>query len=268
MTSVSSLYECDIAHARTKPRPHYFLQRHFMMYLALDELDCLHSQMRLFGKRWLSPYSFDPADHMPDTSRLPLLQDRVRRFVQEGGVKEQISSINLLTNVRCFGYVFNPVSFFFCFDGKGESVCCVAEVGNTFGEKKAYLLRNCVNSVFRDRQQKLFYISPFTELGQDLVFDLAVPSEILDMRVDTMNGEEKVVATSMRGQRLPLTDENLLSLTWRYPWAPARVIALIHFHAVMLWLKRIPHHRKEEDIEQQVGVMHPHHSLTSRAIAK
>jgi DUF1365 family protein len=263
MPLASCLYECEIAHSRTKPRPHFFLHRHFMMYLDLDEVASLQNRSRLFGKNWLSPYRFSESDHLPDDQNMNTLQDRVRSFVRDRGVEEQVDSIRLLTNVRFFGYVFNPVSFFFCFDAGGHSLCCLVEVGNTFGEKKAYLLRRGTNSVFRDRQQKLFYISPFTELAQDLLFDVTVPNAHIDMRIDTMDGENKVVSTSMSGTRLEFIDRNLLALTLRFPFAPARVIALIHIHALLMWLKQTPHHRKEENIERQVAVMNPHSSLRS-----
>ncbi len=261
MSLASCLYECEIAHARQKPRQHSFLHRHFMMYLDLDEVESLRTTSRLFGRNWLSPYRFSQADHLPDNENVNDLQDRVRSVVRLKGVEEQIRSIRLLTNVRCFGYVFNPVSFFFCFDAAGQSLCCLVEIGNTFGEKKAYLLKRGREKVFRDRQQKLFYISPFTELAQDLVFDLSVPGDRIDMRVDTMDGQDKVVSASVRGKRLPFNDINLLALTMRYPLAPMRVIALIHIHALLLWLKRTPHHKKEDNIERQVAVMNPHYSL-------
>jgi DUF1365 family protein len=235
-----------------------------MMYLDLDEVALLRTRSRLFGKHPLSLYRFSQADHLPDNQNVNALQDRVRILVREKGVEEQVCSIRLLTNVRCFGYVFNPVSFFFCFDANEQALCCLVEVGNTFGEKKAYLLKQGSEAVFRDRQQKLFYISPFTKLSQDLVFDLSVPSDRIDMRIDTMDGSDKVVSASVHGTRLIFNDMNLLALTMRYPLAPLRVIALIHIHALLLWFKRTPHHRKEENIERQVSVMNPHYSLRNK----
>lgn len=261
MSLTSCLYECEIAHARTTPRAHSFVYRHFMFYIALDEVELFSTQMRMIGKHKLSPYRFELTDHLPEMANIESLLERVKQFVRKAGCNEQVSTVHLLTNVRFLGYVFNPISFFFCFDKTGNPVCCLVEVGNTFGEKKAYLLRGRGDGVFYDRQKKLFYISPFTELAQDVVFDLSLPAEKLCMKVDTLAGPEKVVSTYLTGKRLSLTDENLLALTVRYPWAPARVILLIHLHAFLLWLKRVPYHRKEENIEQQIAVMNPHVSL-------
>lgn len=275
MQLASCLYECKIAHARAKPHQHSFLHRHFMMYIDLDELDILQSKLWLFCKNRLSPYSFKPSDHMPDSKQSSSLQERVKNFLEEHGIHEPIGSIRLLTNVRFISYVFNPISFFFCFDKSGSPLCCVVEVGNTFAESKAYLVPVSSDGIrskhnenaahFLQRQQKLFYVSPFTELSQDFAFDFHLPNDKLDIRVDTMDGEEKIVATSMHGRRLAFTDKNLLWLTMRYPWAPLRVIALIHFHALLLHLKKIPFHRKEEAPEMQTAVMNPHKSLRKRS---
>jgi DUF1365 family protein len=231
------------------------------MYIDLDELDGLQNRLSFFSKSWFSPYTFISDDYLPNSDQSPSLQERVRNFVGKAGVKEQIKSIRLLTNVRFCGYVFNPVSFFFCFDSEERAVCCLTEVGNTFGEKKGYVLLPSGGDRFRDRQEKLFYISPFTELNQDLVFNLAVPGGSVNLSIDTKRDEMTVVSSSLKGRRLSFTDANLLRLTLRYPMAPARVIALIHIHAFILWLKKTPYHRKEEHLEQQVAVLNPHYSL-------
>jgi len=236
-----------------------------MIYIALDELDVLQSRTRLFGKSRFSLYSFNQSDHLPGTDEESSLPERVRQFARSAGLAEEIFQIRLLTNVRVLGYVFNPVSFFFCFSRAGEPIGCVAEVGNTFGEKKAYLLRYTGGGKFCHRQQKLFYVSPFTELDQDLVFDLSLPAEKLDLHVDTMDGQTMVVSASVVGTRQPFTDANLSILSLRYPLAPARVLALIHLHALLLCLKKTPHHMKGESMEQQVAVMNPHDSLRSTA---
>jgi DUF1365 family protein len=184
----------------------------------------------------------------------------VIEFCAENGIGQAVQKVRLLTNVRFWGYVFNPVSFFFCFDKEQKPLCCVAEIGNTFGEKKLYFIA-AQGECFQTRQTKLFYISPFTELNQDLVFDLALPSKSLSLKIQTYDGVQPVVTTYLRGQRALISDWNLLVLTLRYPFAPMRVIALIHLHALLLWLKRVPHHRKEENRDQQIAVLNPHPSL-------
>ncbi len=299
MSLTSCLYECEIGHVRTKPKLHAFKHRHFMACLDLDEIESLQSRLYLFGKRWFSPYRFESQDHMP-VSDSPFqtyeLKGRVAEFARSKGMLEKIERILLVTNLRFLGYVFNPVSLFFCFAGDGRPLCCVVEVGNTFGEKKAYLVDNLTDGVFVDRQMKLFYVSPFTELTQDFIFRLSIPGDELNLKIDTVEGFEssldgefvesnlnklghhgelsdalqvrdesvnatlfergvlRIVSSTMTGKRRALTDRNLFMLMLRYPCAPLQVIALIHFHAFLLWMKRIPFRAKEEGLAYQTNV--------------
>ncbi len=260
----SCLYECEIGHIRNQPRVHKFRHKHFMALIDLSELDQLSATSALFGRSF-SPYSFRERDYLPNPNVFGDLPHRVRHYVKEAGCSKEIYSIRLLTNLRVCGYDFNPISLFFCFGENGEAVSCLAEVGNTFGEKKAYVLPCKQNhngfKRFQATLQKLFYVSPFTRLEQYLRFDVPVPNEILNVHVDTLEGQEVVVAASLVGKRLDWNSQNLLDLSLRFPLAPFRVIALIHIHALMLWLKKVPHHEKGESTELQQDVLRPHKSI-------
>lgn len=267
MPLTSCLYETEIWHLRKRPRPYSFRHKHFMLYLALDELDSLNSRLQLFKSQDRALYKFDEADHLPDATSTVSLVDRLRHFALENGIEpESISRISLLTNVRVAGYVFNPVSFFFCTGSDDKPLCCVVEVGNTFGEKKAYLLKadRAEGNKFLGQRQKLFYVSPFTELEQTFDFKLILPDHALELLIDTVEDGVPIVKSGITGRRIELTDSNLWMLTLRYPLATATVIALIHWHALMLWLKRVPYRRKSDDLDKQVDVMRPHSSMNTR----
>lgn len=257
----SCIYESEIWHTRISPRMHKFKHKHFMLYLFLEELEQVEN-LRLFSSRSSALYSFKESDHIPEQIRTSdSLADRVRSALLERGVKENIHSISLLTNVRVAGYVFNPASFFFCFDERAKLLCCLVEVGNTFGEKKLYVVRPDQKGRLLDRQKKLFYVSPFTQLDQDFLFKINLPEDKLQISIDTMSGDSAVVVAGISGKRVELSDRTLLKEALRYPLAPLAVITLIHLHALLLWLKKVPHHKKEASIEQQVSVLHPHKSL-------
>lgn len=255
------IYECTIWHARTKPRHHRFQHRHFMFMIDLDELKNLSFHSRLFRLDGWGLYRFDQRDHLPDNALGLGLKDRVIAVLNSRGITQEIHSIQLLTNVRTVGYVFNPVSFFFCRNEKNELVCCLVEVGNTFGEKKAYLVRPDSNGNFVDCQSKDFYVSPFTELDHKFDFHIQVPSQQLKIEINTLENSQFIIRSSIQGKRLEFTDKNLLKLTARYPLAPLQVILFIHLHAFALWLKGIPFHRKEENPQKQTAVMRPHKSI-------
>lgn len=255
----SCLYECEIWHSRQEPKPHKFVHKHFMLYLDLKEVSSLAKDLKLFGTANSKLYSFNEADHLPDQAGVSL-EGRVRSFAAASGISD-IERIMLLTNVRTFGYVFNPVSFFFCFDRDGRNKGCIVEVGNTFGEKKLYAVEVDARGRLLARQKKHFYVSPFTDLDQDFIFDIELPEETMRIKIDTLQADKPIVLAGFQGKRKELTDSKLLSMTLRYPLAPLRVITLIHLHALVLWLKGTPYHRKEENAEQQTEVLNPHKSI-------
>ena len=122
----SALYTGTVMHARKTPKENVFRYRVCFYLLDLDELPELDRRVRLFGWNRRSLVSLHDRDHLD-----------VRAYLAEHGI--EADRILLLTNLRVLGYVFNPVSFFYCYQG-GELACIVAEVSNTFGERLPYLL--------------------------------------------------------------------------------------------------------------------------------
>jgi DUF1365 family protein len=262
----SCLYECTLMHQRLVPTGYGFRHRVFMFYLDLDELDALGAARRLFGRQRLRPYRFCDADHVP-AGRQPLRQ-RVRAYLATQGIAlEAGARVMLLTNTRVFGYVFNPISVYFCFTPQGTPLCALAEVGNTFREKKLYLLRIDGDSRpatsgggsvrLHRRTPKHYYVSPFSPLDLEFDFDFAWPSDRLDLRVDDYDGEHRVFLSALTGRRRRLDDAHLLAYTFKYPLLTLKVIGLIHWHALRLWCKRVPWHRKAAEPALQREVLNP-----------
>ena len=160
----SSLYECTVMHHRLEPLKHRFVYKIFMFSLDLDELDSLHSKLWLFSRNSMNIFSFGDSDHLQYGKTTT--KENIIEYLRQNEIDLYGGKIYLITNLRTFGYVFNPVSFYFCYDAGGNAVCAVSEVGNTFGEMKPYLLdRTDKNETgFRKRMDKLFYVSPFINL--------------------------------------------------------------------------------------------------------
>jgi len=168
----------------------------------------------------------------------------------------------LLTLPRVLGYIFNPVSFYFCFDAAGVPFCALAQVGNTFGEMKPYLLSAPdAHGVFRLRTPKHFYVSPFSALDLDFDFKLHVPGDRLEIHIDDRQGETRVLLSSLTGTQLPLTTARLAWLTLKFPFLTLKVIFLIHWQALRLWVKRLPFHSKAANAHLQRDVLNPHSSI-------
>ena len=145
----SCLYECSVMHHRLTPKVHHFSHDFFMFYLDLDELETVAQNIFLFGYNRKNLYSFRDADHEP-AGQNPL-KERIVAFLHRNEIDlGPFARVMLLTLPRVLGYVFNPISIYYCFDQHGAPVCAVAEVGNTFREMKLFLLRREELEVFRD----------------------------------------------------------------------------------------------------------------------
>lgn len=250
----SCLYECDILHARLKPKRYDFRQKLFTFYLDLDELDELAAKSRWFSRGRFNLYDFRDSDHLVGPGSTA--RANVESWLRSRGAEKMPAKWMLLTHVRVLGHVFNPVSFYFGFDASGRPQELVAEVGNTFGEQKPFRLgpEKFSNGAFRDRQTKYYYISPFIDLDAELDFNVEVPGARLAARVDDWKDGEKFFISTMTGERREFSDRNLLKLGMRYPFVTLQVIAMIHWHAFRLWMKGMPARRIEDQKELQRGV--------------
>jgi len=260
-------------HQRLAPRRYALRHSLFMFYLDLDELEPLAQRLRLFGRNRWNLYSFHDADHLPErgAAGAPLRARLVQYLTTQGIVLPAEARIRLLTLPRIAGYVFNPISVYFCFGpAEGTPLCAVAEVGNTFGEHKLYLLP-CPDpedgSLFTLRVPKHYYVSPFSSLTLQFDFHLRVPGEALHLRIDDFDGERRVLRSGLRGQRHPLSDARLAWYALKYPLLTLKVIGLIHWHALRLWLRGVPWHRKADAPHLQREVLRPHSSLAAAKAA-
>ncbi|MBS1953193.1 MAG: DUF1365 domain-containing protein [Cyanobacteria bacterium SZAS-4] len=255
----SCLYESKITHQRLHPKRHRVKHSMFSFYLDLDELQQITKHSRLLAVNNFALYALFDRDHFDEGNTS--LKQKVIDHVESIHPRLQITHVHVLTSLRFLNYVFNPITVFFCFDDAMKIKCAVAEVGNTFGEKKPYLILSDGSSKLKDKQKKNFYISPFISLDADVVFDIDIPNQKLTFNIDTVENGQTVLAANMHGTKCELTDKNLLALTFKYPFVTFFVVGAIHFHALILWLKRVPFITKEANRHQQTGILRPHPSL-------
>ena len=250
----SCLYETAIMHHRLKPKEHKFSYKFFSFYLDLDEMDEVARRIFFLSRNKFNVYSFYDDDHLEKGQHS--IKDNILSYLKNQGVDLQGGRIMLLTYLRTFGYVFNPVSLYYCFDKDSKPLCVVPEIGNTFGELKLFLIgiENLTENKFKNKQEKFYYISPFTQLDDTLDFKLTIPDNRLNICIDTAKNGEKIILTSMIGEKKALTNFNLLLLSIKFPLVTLKVITLIHWHAFMLWLKRIPHEEKTNNPHLQKEV--------------
>lgn len=239
--SASAIYQGWVSHRRFAPRRHAFRYRVFSLLLDLDELQDL-SRLRLF--RWNKPgvTSFYDSDH-GDGHDLRAWLDGV---LDAEGVSAR-GAKRVLCYPRLFGYVFNPLSVWFCHHEDGRLTAIVYEVHNTFGERHTYVLRadEC-RDLIRQRCAKTFYVSPFLSMNCTYDFEVRVPGDDVLIAINETEAGKPVLAAVFSGRRKPLDDTSLAILLLRHPLMTLKVIVAIHFEAVRLMLKGVNRHGRTE----------------------
>jgi cyclopropane-fatty-acyl-phospholipid synthase len=238
----SALYTGRLMHARQAPVTNRFSYRVCFWVLDLDEVDELDDGLRLFSYNRRNVVTLYDRDHLGDPTRS--IKANVLDFLAERGVGLDGGRILMLTNLRVAGYVFNPVSFFYCYGTDERLACIVAEVGNTFGERHPYLLDagNQTGDGARlvYRTPKRMHVSPFFGLDQTYEFALTEPGERVVAGIFVHEGGRRPFAALLDGARHELTNRTLGRALVRYPLMPWQVTGLIHLQAFNLWRKKVP----------------------------
>lgn len=260
---MNSLYECSVAHCRLKPKRHAFNYRVFMFCVDLDELPNL--RVSGFSHNRFNLFSIDDRDHVALGHPGGIRGNLVAWLAGQGIDCPDDARIRLLTFPRVLGYGFNPVSFYYIDADDGRPIAVVAEVVNTFREMKLYVIQSTgADGLWHRRVAKDFYVSPFSDPGMEFDFKLGAPAETWRVNIDTYDADERVLLSSIRGEQRELSSARLVWYAFKYPLLSLRIIGLIHWHALLLWVRRVPFLRKSERLEAQNDVMRPHSSLKQK----
>jgi DUF1365 family protein len=237
--AAAALYFGAVMHARLKPIGHRFSYRVMNLLIDLDRLDAADRQSRLFGVNRAALYSFNEADHgARDGSSLRLY---AQRRAAERGIDLTGGRVLLMCYPRLLGYTFNPLSVYFCYRAGGELALMIYEVRNTFGDIHAYVLPvlsgEASDAGIRQRQDKLFYVSPFIDMAMRYQFLVSPPAERVKLRILESDREGPLLAATFSGTRHALTTAALLRSFCALPLLTFKIIAAIHWEALRLWLK-------------------------------
>jgi len=235
MTSGSCLYVGHVWHGRLGATRHGFRYPIYLHLLDLDELPALDSRSRLFGWNRARLVTFRDRDHFADRSKG--VRANLEAVLAGHGLPRP-ARVRLLTQCRVLGYVFNPVSFYFCDDAAGQRTAVVAEVNNTFGERHCYVLPPAGEGGLV-HEKKVFHVSPFMSLDGTYEFGIGEPGPHLDIRIDLRREGERVFTSRLSLDRRPADDGALARVLVRYPLMPLKVIGAIHRQAFALWRKRL-----------------------------
>jgi DUF1365 family protein len=245
----SALYEGQVVHDRRTGLRNLFRYRVYMWHVDLDELDELDRRLWAFGHDRRALTTIRSRDHLGDPRRT--IRENLARYLAAHGIELDSGRVSLLTNARVLGYVFNPLSVFYCHRPDGSLRCVVAEVHNTYGERHCYLLEPGERG--RVSAGKEFYVSPFLTVDGCYEITVAEPGERLSVQMALRQEGERVFAASLTGRRRPITNATVATMLLRHPLMTARVASLIHVQGVKLALRGVarvprPPHPPQEHV--------------------
>jgi DUF1365 family protein len=242
---VPALYDATVTHVRKQTMTRKF---DHAIYLWLVDIDALPEL-----PRWLAPFArFEARDHLGDPQAT--IRRNLDAWLALQGVDLQGGRVLLLANARVLGYVFNPISVYWCHRPDGSLECVVAEVHNTYGERHCYLLRT--DDAGHARTPKDFYVSPFLTVDGEYRMSLREPDDRLAIAVTLHQAtEDETVAMALTatvvGTRRAATPAALVRMLARRPLMTYRTSALIRRHGITLWLRRLPVIRRPKHDPQE-----------------
>lgn len=244
----SKLYVGQVKHRRFTPANHQFDYRMFMLYLDLDELPTLFDRFLLWSARGFNLAWFRRKQHLGNPQQ-DLKQSVIELVKQRSGIALK-GPVRLLTHLSYFGYGFNPVSFYYCFDASGEKLqLIVAEVNNTpWNEQYCYVLdaaslvtdTSHSDRLFSYELEKAFHVSPFQPMNYHYRWFFNQPGKTLSVHMENYDAETKIFDATLQLRRQEICSTSLARALLTYPFMTLKVTAAIYYQALRLWLKRTP----------------------------
>lgn len=248
----SKIYEGLVAHERFYPKAHKFQYPVYCYGLDLDELSALDQSVRLFGYNRGRPVSIHDHDYLDD--RPGSIREKLVRILTEKKPDLSVASVMMITSARYLNYVFNPVSFYYCFDATGDVCAMAAEVNNTFGERHLYLPEKGNWTPDADDPEKYyiekaFHVSPFNNLDGRYEFSFPKPVKELDIRINLIRDGAVAFSARLWGVPVALTSAGLLKTMLRHPVTPHLTKPRIFLQAARLFFgKKLKYHDKPEPV--------------------
>ncbi|HHQ69097.1 MAG TPA: DUF1365 domain-containing protein [Halothiobacillaceae bacterium] len=258
MSVKSCLYTGRVMHQRFTGSQYRFEYRVFSLLIDLDEF-----AEGFPGLRWLSANRFNlfsiydrdfgPRDGQP-------LKDWITRITAEQGIDISGGKVWLSAYPRVLGYQFNPIAVWYCYNHKGELVAINAEVSNTFGEHHHYLLHENgapLTLPYRTFADKVFHVSPFINMNMRYYFRFSQPGTQLALAIRETErldaGEKLTLVATHTARAQPLSDRRLWQQALSIPLLGIKVITLIHWQALKIWLKGGRFHKSPPLPEQEIS---------------
>ena len=246
--SDACLYRCRIAHGRPAGPRYHFAYSAYYLLLDIDRIDASCRRLRLMSRNRFNLLGFYDRDHgARDGGNL---RSWVEAILADQGIAGADGRIQLLCLPRVLGYVFNPISLYYCERGDGALQAVICEVHNTFGEQHCYVLHADgapMDLADTQRKTKLFHVSPLFDRSGEYRFRLSRPGARIAVNIRLYAADASLrLTTALTGEARPLTDRNLLALFVRIPLVTVKIMAAIHWQALKIWLRGARFHAKPD----------------------
>lgn len=235
----SALFPGHVTHTRLRPKVHKLGYKIYSLLLDLDELEALHSRLRLFSVNRFNLFSFHEKDR--GNGSVTPLREQVEDAMRGAGIEPDGGAIRLLTMPRILGWAFNPLSVFFCYNRGGELTAILWEVDNTFKQRHGYMIPvdGEQNGRIVQSCDKAFYVSPFMDMKLRYEFEVLSPADKLMIRINSFDDEGLLLTARHLARRVKLSDAALLLAFFTIPFLTLRVVGGIHWEALKIWAKGI-----------------------------
>ena len=246
------IYKGFVTHRRFKPVRHYFSYKTFSILFDLTELEELHKKIGIFSFNKFNIFSFYNKDHgSRDGSDLT---EWVKTNLKKYNLNFNISKIKLLCFPRIFGYVFNPLSIFYCYEGNILKAI-LYEVKNTFNEQHTYVFPVADNlKIITQQCNKKFYVSPFIEMDTLYNFRLTEPGENIKILIKQTDKIDKVLVACQVGKKQPMSLKQLIINFFIHPMMTLKIILSVHYEALRLWKKGAIFQKREVKIKNNISL--------------
>ena len=241
----SCIYNGVIKHQRFKPIKHSLNYKTFSLLVDLDEIETLANSISIFSLNKFNIFSFYNLDHgARDGSPI---KEWVLKNIKKFNISSNITKIKLLCYPRIFGYVFNPLSIFYCYENN-DLRAIFYEVKNTFNEQHTYIFKIKNNEKIEQKCKKKFYVSPFMDMETYYNFKLLNPKDKLSIFIRQTDKEETVLTATQTGDKKEFSFKQLLINFFKYPLMTIKIISSIHYEAFFLWKKGAVYRKRDTKI--------------------
>ncbi len=246
----SCIYNGEVTHTRFKPVRHFLKYKTFSLLIDLDEINLLDKSIGIFSHNKFNIFSFYDKDHGDRDGGN--LKDWVISNLKKFQIKENITNIKVLCYPRILGYVFNPLSIFYCYE-KDKLVAIFYEVKNTFNEQHTYIFKIKNNEEIIQKCRKKFYVSPFMDMETFYNFKLLNPNNKLSVFIKQTDDNGTILTATQTGDKKEFSFKQLAINFIKYPLMTIKIISSIHYEALLLWKKGAIYRKREVKLKNNLS---------------